>query len=90
MGIFVGLKKGGSFEPPSTLSHIATLGGNRHIVGTIAAVMMIPVCAKQTSKGFLAAMIVLSVTVILTSISIIDSLCITHGFEAKAPVAIAR
>ena len=30
LGIFVGLEKGFSFEPQSTLNAIATLGGNRH------------------------------------------------------------
>ena len=89
LGIFVGLKMGFSFEPPSTLSYIATLGGNRHVVGTIAALILIPTCAKQTKNGFLIALIVLSITATLTLISVIDLLFITHGFEYKAPVAAA-
>lgn len=88
-GIFVGLKMGFSFVPPSTISSIATLGGNRHIIGTIAALILIPICAKQTKKGFLAALTVLVITAILTLISVIDLLFITHGFEYKAPVAAA-
>ena len=89
LGIFVGLKMGFSFEPPSTLSYIATLGGNRHVVGTIAALIFIPICARQTKNGFLAAMIFCSFTAVLTSISIIDLLFVTPGFEAKALVPIA-
>jgi hypothetical protein len=86
-GIFVGLKMGFSFVPLSDLTYIATLGGNRHVVGTIAALICIPICVKQTKKGFLAVMTILSVTAILTSISIIDALFLTQGSGAKAPVA---
>lgn len=86
-GIFVGLKMGFSFVPLSDLTYIATLGGNRHVVGTIAALILIPVCVKQTKKGFLAVMAVISVTGILTSISIIDALFLTPESGLKAPVA---
>jgi len=89
LGIFIGLKMGFSFEPPSTLSFIATLGGNRHVVGTIAALIFIPIFAKQIRGGFLAAMIFTPIIAVLTLVSIIDLLFITPGFEAKAPVAIA-
>ena len=88
VGIFIGLKMGFSFEPPSTLSYIATFGGNRHLIGTIAALIFIPCFVKQVKYGVLAAIIFISVTIILTSISIIDLLFITPGFTAKAPVAI--
>ena len=86
-GIFVGLKMGFSFVPLSDLTYIATLGGNRHVVGIIAALIMIPICLKQTKKGFLATMTVLSFTGILTTISVIDALFLTPGSELKAPVA---
>ena len=88
LGLFIGLKMGFSFEPPSVLSYIVTLGGTRHIIGTIAALIFIPLLAKQIKRGVFAAIIFLSVTIVLTSISIIDLLFITPGFAAKAPVAI--
>ena len=88
LGLFIGLKMGFSFEPPSVLSYIVTLGGTRHIIGTIAALIFIPLLAKQIKWGVLATIIFLSVTIVLTSISIIDLLFITPGFAAKAPVAI--
>lgn len=89
LGIFIGLKTGFSFEPPSTLGAIATLGGNRRIVGTIAALIFIPMFAKQIKGGVLAAMIFTSATAILTSIGIVDLLFITPGFVAKTLVTIA-
>jgi hypothetical protein len=89
LGIFIGLKMGFSFEPPSPLSSIVTLGGTRHIVGTIAALIFVPIFAKQIKAGFLAAMVFVTVTLILTLGSIIDLLFITPGYSAKAPVPIA-
>lgn len=88
LGLFIGLKMGFSFEPPSTLSYIVTLGGNRHIIGTIAALILIPIYAKQIKWGFWGGIIFVSVTIILTSISIIDLLFITTEEAAKAPVPI--
>ncbi len=88
LGIFIGLKMGFSFEPPSTLSYIATFGGTRHVIGTIAALIFIPCFVKQIKYGVLAAIIFISVTIVLTSISVIDLLFITPGFTHKAPVAI--
>ena len=82
-GIFIGLKMGFSFVPPSIISSIATLGGNRHIVGTIAALILIPICAKQTKKGFILSLIVLSITSILTSISVVDLLFIKNPVEYR-------
>ena len=49
LGLFIGLKMGFSFEPPSTISYIATIGGTRHIIGTIAALILIPLLAISIS-----------------------------------------
>jgi hypothetical protein len=89
LGIFVGLKMGFSFVPHGLINSVATLGGNRHVVGTIAALVFIPILAKQTRTGFLAVIAFVSVTVILTLVTIADLLVITPGSEAKAPVPIA-
>ena len=81
LGIFVGLEKGFSFEPQSTLNTIATLGGNRHLVAIIAPLIFIPILAKQRKGGFLALMIIVSFTGILTIITIVDLLFINPGSE---------
>lgn len=88
LGIFVGLKMGFSFEPPSTLSAVATFGGTRHVIGTLAALTFIPFFAKQVRGGFLAAIIFVSITLFLTLVSVVDLLFITPGYGAKAPVPI--
>jgi hypothetical protein len=89
LGIFVGLKMGFSFVPHGIVNSIATLGGNRHIVGTLAALVLIPILARQTRAGYLAVIGVVSVTAVLTLVTIADLLIITPGSEAKAPVPIA-
>ena len=86
LGIFMGLEKGFSFEPQSTLNAIATLGGNRHIVAVIVPLIFIPILAKQIRGGFLALIIIVSITGILTTITIIDLLFITPGSEVIAPL----
>jgi hypothetical protein len=58
-------------------------------VGTIAALVLIPILARQTRTGFLAVIAVVSVTAVLTLVTIVDLLIITPGAEAKAPVPIA-
>jgi hypothetical protein len=70
-GIFVGLKMGFSFVPHGLVNSIATLGGNRHVVGTIAALVLIPILARQTRTGFLAVIAVVSVTAVLTLVTIV-------------------
>ncbi|MCD4802333.1 MAG: hypothetical protein K8R16_05280 [Anaerolineales bacterium] len=81
LGIFVGLEKGFSFEPQSTLNALATLGGNRHLVAIIAPLIFIPLLAKQVKGGFLALMIVVSITGILTIITIVDLSFVNPGSE---------
>ncbi len=86
LGIFMGLEKGFSFEPQSTLNAIATLGGNRHVVAVIVPLIFIPILAKQIRGVFLALIIIVSITGILTIITIIDLLFITPGSEVIAPL----
>jgi hypothetical protein len=89
LGIFVGLKMGFSFVPHGIVNTIATLGGTRHVVGTLAALLLIPVLARQTKTGFWVVICVVSITAALTLVTIADLLIITPGSEAKAPVPIA-
>ncbi len=78
-GIFIGLEKGYPFEPQSTLNTIATLGGNRHILAIIIPLILIPLIAKQIRGGFLALIIIVSFTGVLTVITLIDLLFVTPG-----------
>ena len=89
LGIFLGLKMGFPFVPHGIVNTVATLGGTRHIVGTLAALVLIPILAKQTKTGFWVVICVVSVTAALTLVTIADLLIITPGSEAKAPVPIA-
>jgi hypothetical protein len=70
--ILMGLELGFAFKPTSTLSTIVTLGARRHTIMTIAALVLIPVCAREIRWGFLAAMILGIVTAALTSVSIVE------------------
>ena len=79
LGIFVGLKMGFSFVPHGLLNTVATLGGNRHIVGTVAALALIPILARQTKTGFLTVLAIVSVTACSTSI------IIAHERQLKMP-----
>jgi len=86
LGIFMGLETGFSFVPEGTINTIATLGGNRHRLAIIVPMIFIPILAKQIRWGFLALMIFVSITGILTTITIIDLLFITPGSEVIAPL----
>ena len=56
--IFIGLDFGFSFEgPDDVIWQILTLGGWRHTIMTILALILIPICARENKYGFLAAMI---------------------------------
>ena len=83
--IFIGLDFGFSFEGPDDIIwQILTLGGLRHTIMTILALILIPMCAKGNKYGFLAAMILGMIIFIL---------CFLHygymlifrpdGFESK-------
>ena len=86
LGVFMGLEKGFSFEPQSTLNAVATLGGNRHVAAVIVPLIFIPILAKQIRGGFLALIIIVSITGILTTITILDLLFINPGSVLLAPL----
>lgn len=88
LGVFIGLEMGFSFEPQSTLNAIATLGGNRHIVAVIAPLIFIPILAKQIREGFLALIIIVSITLTLTFVTLIALVFVTPEYAAKIPLVI--
>lgn len=75
--IFMGLETGFAFKPLSTLSYIVTLGAHRHTIMTIAGLILIPICAREIKWGFLAAMVLGMVTLVLTSVSVAEMLIAT-------------
>ncbi len=70
--IFVGLDSGFEFGSGfDNVSYILTLGGYRHTVMPVAALILIPVCAREYRWGFLAAMLLGIVTLTLASTHVI-------------------
>jgi ABC-type Na+ efflux pump permease subunit len=75
--IFMGLDMGFSFEPFNDLSQVVTLAGYRHTVMTIAALVLIPICAREYRWGFWAAMILGALTFVLSLITVVNLLVST-------------
>ena len=70
--IFVGLDSGFRFGSGfDNVSYILTLGCYRHTVMPVAALILIPVCAREYRWGFLAAMLLGIVTLTLASTHVI-------------------
>ncbi len=65
-----------------------TLGGTRHIIGTIIALILIPLYTQQKKLVFKGGKIAISITSALTLVSIIDLLFITIEEASKSPVPI--
>jgi DMSO/TMAO reductase YedYZ heme-binding membrane subunit len=82
--IFIGLDFGFNFGAGfDSISYLLTLGGYRHTIITIAALILIPVCAREYRWGFSAAMALGIVTQILASTHVIYMLIVTpFGYES--------
>jgi hypothetical protein len=64
--IFMGLDIGFRFEAPDRISYLLTLCGQRHTIMTIAALILIPICALELRWGVVLAMLLGSITLVLT------------------------
>lgn len=88
--IFIGLDIGFRFEASDAVSYWLTLGGYRHTIMTILALVLIPVCALEERWGFLAAM-VLGVATLTLSVVHVVYMWITapSGYESQlfGPIA---
>ena len=82
--IFVGLDSGFEFGSGfDNVSYILTLGGYRHTVMPVAALILIPVCAREYRWGFWAAMLLGIVTLTLASTHVIYMLIAAPvGYES--------
>lgn len=82
--IFMGLDSGFRFEALDHICYLLTLGGRRHTIMTILALILIPLCARENKWGFLAAMFLGIVTLTLSSVHIIYMLVAApSGFESQ-------
>ena len=69
--IFLGLDLGFSFTASDLGSKILTLGGYRHTIITILALILIPICASEKRWGFIGAELLGVLTLVL---------CLPHIF----------
>ena len=57
MWIFMGLDFSFKFGPLDLVCEILTLGGYRHTIMTILALILIPICSMENKWGFLGALL---------------------------------
>jgi hypothetical protein len=82
--IFMGLDIGFRFEAPDPICSWLTLGGQRHTIITILAMVLIPVCALEKRWGFLAAIGLGLATLILSLVHVAYMLITApSGYEAQ-------
>ena len=82
--IFMGLDIGFRFQASDEVSFYLTLGGHRHTIMTIIALILIPICVLEKQWSFLAAML-LAVTTLTLSVIHVVYMLITEpsGYESQ-------
>jgi hypothetical protein len=82
--IFMGLDIGFRFEAIDAVCSWLTLGGYRHTIMTILALVLVPVCALEKRWGFLAAMVLGAVTLTLSVVHVVYILILApSGYESQ-------
>ena len=82
--IFMGLDSGFRFQAGDSVSYWLTLGGHRHTIMTIVALILIPVCVLEKKWGFLAAIVLGIVTLTLSMVHVVYMLIAEHsGYESQ-------
>lgn len=82
--IFMGLDFGFTFEAADYVCYVLTIGGLRHTIMTILALILIPICAREIRWGFMAAIVLGIATFTLSSIHVVYFLIVTPlGFESQ-------
>jgi hypothetical protein len=82
--IFMGLDIGFLFEASDAVSYWLTLGGHRHTIMTMLALVLIPVCALEKQWGFLGAMVLGSATLTLSVVHAVYMLITApSGYESQ-------
>ena len=82
--IFMGLDMGFRFAAEfDNLSYLLTLGGHRHTIVPIVALILIPICAREYKWGFFVTMVLGIVTLSLLIIHCVYMLIASPpGFES--------
>ena len=83
--IFMGVDiVGFPFIAGDTVCYWLTLGGYRHTIMTILALVLIPVCALEKQWGFLVTMVLGAVTLTLTIVHVMYMLIVApSGYESQ-------
>lgn len=83
--IFIGLDiVGFPFIAGDIVCYWLTLGGYRHTIMTILALVLIPVCAHEKQWGFLSVIVLGAVTLTLSVVHVIYMLiATTPGYESQ-------
>lgn len=83
--IFMGVDiVGFPFIAGDTVCYWLTLGGYRHTIMTIFALVLIPVCALEKQWGFLASMVLGAATLTLTVVHVVYMLIVApSGYESQ-------
>jgi hypothetical protein len=82
--IFMGLESGFRFEAPDSISYLLTLAGYRHTIMTTAALILIPLCAREIRWGFILAILLGSINLLLLLLHISYMLISKPpGFESQ-------
>jgi len=82
--IFMGLDCGFRFEASDAVCYWLTLGGCRHTIMTILALVLVPVCALEKQWGFLAAMALGVTTLTLSVVHVVYMLImVPSGYESQ-------
>ena len=82
--IFMGLEIGFRFEASDVVCYWLTLGGYRHTIMTIFALVLIPLCALEKQWGFLAAMVLGVATLTLSVAHVVYMLIVApSGYESQ-------
>ena len=82
--IFMGLDIGFRFEASDAVCYWLTLGGHRHTIMTILALVLVPVCALEKQWGFLAAMVLGAATLTLSVVHVVYMLIVApSGYESQ-------
>ena len=68
--IFMGLDIGFRFESADRISYLLCLGDLRHTIMTIAALILIPICALELRWGFILAGLLGTITLVLVAVHI--------------------
>ena len=82
--IFMGLDSGFRFEAGDAVCYWLTLGGYRHTIMTMLALVLVPVCALERPWGFLAAMVLGVTTLTLSMVHVVYMMIVApSGYESK-------